>query len=99
MNDVGKTPNASMAPAQPSIPYNGAGRLRRLLMLLVALLGLIAAAIIVIGMIPFAPDIPPAGLTNGNPGSGGVRRTFPEMKLRASNQTTREKVELGRLLY
>ena len=68
-------------------------------MLLVALLGLITAAIIVIGTIPFAPDIPPAGLTNGNPGSGGVRRAFPEMKLRANNQTTQEKVELGRLLY
>jgi len=45
------------------------------------------------------PDIPPAGLTNGNPGSGGVRRAFPEMKLRANNQTTQEKIELGRLLY
>ena len=68
-------------------------------MLLVALLGLITAAVIVIGMIPFTPDIPPAGLTNGNPGSGGVRRAFPEMKLRANNQTTQEKIELGRLLY
>ncbi|MGH9852817.1 MAG: cytochrome-c peroxidase, partial [Blastocatellia bacterium] len=98
MNDAGNTLNM---PAQPSVSNNGNGngRLRRLLMLLVAFLGLIAAAIIVIGLIPFTPDIPPAGLTNGNPGSGGVRRVFPEMKLRASNPTTQEKIELGRLLY
>jgi parallel beta-helix repeat protein len=98
MNDAGNAPNA---PAPPSVSNNGNGngRWRRLLMLLVAFLGLIAAAIIVIGLIPFTPDIPPAGLTNGNPGSGGVRRTFPEMKLRASNPTTQEKIELGRLLY
>jgi parallel beta-helix repeat protein len=68
-------------------------------MFLVALLGLITAAIIAIGLIPFAPDIPPAGLTNGNPGGGGLRRGFPQMKLRAGNQTTQEKIELGRLLY
>ncbi|MCI0388583.1 MAG: right-handed parallel beta-helix repeat-containing protein, partial [Acidobacteria bacterium] len=37
--------------------------------------------------------------TNGNPGSGGLRREFPEMKLRANNQTTPEKIELGGLLY
>jgi len=88
-----------MAPARSSVTRNGAGGLRRWLMLLVALLGLVTAAVIVIGMIPFTPDIPPAGLTNGNPGSGGVRRAFPEMKLRANNQTTQEKIELGRLLY
>ncbi|MGE0127716.1 MAG: parallel beta-helix domain-containing protein [Blastocatellales bacterium] len=101
MNDAGNNPNAATAPDQPSVSNSarGNGRLRRWLMLLVALLGLITAAIIVIGMIPFAPDVPPAGLINGNPGSGGVRRAFPEMKLRANNQTTQEKVELGRLLY
>jgi len=96
MNEAGNTPNA---PAQPPASTNGNGRLRRLLMLLVTLLGLIAAAIIVIGLIPFPDDIPPAGLTNGNPGSGGVRRSFPEMKRRANNPTTQEKIELGRLLY
>ncbi len=101
MDDAGNNPNASAPSAQPSVSNsrNGNGRLRRWLMLLVALLGLITAAIIVIGMIPFTPDIPPAGLTNGNPGSGGVKRTFPEMKLRANNPTTKEKIELGRLLY
>src|SRR5262245_34886516 len=99
MDNAGNTPNASMAPAQPSVSRNGSGRLRRWLMLVLALLGLITAAIIVIGMIPFTPDTPPAGLTNGDPGGGGLRRGFPEMKLRANNQTTREKVELGRLLY
>jgi parallel beta-helix repeat protein len=100
MNDAGNTPNPSaQPPAPPSVSSVGNGRLRRLLMLLIALLGLITAAIIIIGLIPFTPDIPPAGLTNGNPGSGGVRRPFPEMKLRANNQTTQEKIELGRLLY
>ena len=99
MDNAGNIPNSSMAPARSSVTRNGAGGLRRWLMLLVALLGLVTAAVIVIGMIPFTPDIPPAGLTNGNPGSGGVRRAFPEMKLRANNQTTQEKIELGRLLY
>jgi cytochrome c peroxidase len=75
------------------------GRLRRLLMFLIAMLGLIITAILVIGMIPFSPDIPPGGSTNGNPGSGGLRRPFPEMNQRANNPATPEKAELGRLLY
>jgi cytochrome c peroxidase len=74
-------------------------RLRRLLMFCLALLGMIVAAIIVIGMIPFTPDIPPGGLSNGNPGSGGLRRPFPPMNQRANNPATQEKTELGRLLY
>jgi cytochrome c peroxidase len=99
MENAGNTPNASMEPFQYLASRKGASRLRRWLMSLVALLGLITAAIVVIGLIPFAPDLPPAGLTNGNPGGGGLRRAFPEMKMRPSNQTTQEKVELGRLLY
>src|SRR5215510_3331868 len=99
MDNAGNIPNSSMAPARSSVTRNGAGRLRRWLMLLVALLDLITAAVIVIGMIPFTPDIPPAGLIDGDPGGGGLRRAFPEMKLRANNQTTQEKIELGRLLY
>jgi parallel beta-helix repeat protein len=83
----------------PSVSAHVPSRLRRWLMLLVALLGLIIGAILTIGWIPFTPDIPPAGLTNGAPGSGGLRRAFPDMKLRAANPTTPEKVELGRLLY
>jgi parallel beta-helix repeat protein len=94
MNDTGNAPNP---PAQPEA--NGNGRLRRWLMALIALLGLVTAAIIAVGMIPFEPDIPPAGLTNGSPGSGGVRRPFPEMRLRPDNATTQEKIDLGRLLY
>lgn len=81
----------------PSAPKKG--KLRRLLMLLIALFGVSAAAILTVGMIPFTPDIPPAGLTNGNPGSGGLRRQFPAMNQRANNPATPEKVELGRLLY
>src|SRR5215471_17638451 len=97
MENAGNNPNASMAPIRHS--RSAAARLRRWLMVLVALLGLITAAIIAIGMIPFTPDIPPAGLTNGNPGGGGLRRAFPELKLRPGARMTREKVELGRLLY
>jgi len=81
----------------PSAPKKG--KFRRLLMILIALLGVIAAAVLVIGMIPFKPDIPPAGLTNGSPGNGGLRRTFPAMNQRAGNPTTTAKTELGRLLY
>jgi cytochrome c peroxidase len=99
MENADNTPNASREPFQYLASLKGASRLRRWLMLLVALLGLITAAIVVIGLIPFAPDVPPAGLTNGNPGGGGLRRAFPEMKLRPNNQTTQEKIELGRLLY
>ncbi len=87
-----------MAPSGHSAPRSAAW-LRRFLMLSVATLGLITAAIIGVGLIPFAPDIPPGGLTNGDPGGGGLRRPFPEMKTRPDNQTTPEKVELGRLLY
>src|SRR5215468_10766148 len=97
MENAGNIPNASMAPIRHS--RSAAARLRRWLMLLVALLGLITVAIVAIGMIPFTPDTPPAGLTNGDPGGGGLRRVFPEMKLRANNQSTKEKIELGRLLY
>lgn len=97
MENAGNTPNASMEPFQYLASHKGPSRLRRWLMSLVALLGLITAAIVVIGLIPFAPD--PAGLTNGNPGGGGLRRAFPEMKMRPSNQTTQDKVELGQLLY
>lgn len=85
------------APVSPSAPKNG--KIRRLLIIIVALFGLIAIAIVAIGMIPFTPDIPPAGLTNGNPGSGGLRRPFPAMNQRANNPSTPEKIELGRLLY
>src|SRR5215475_2097390 len=99
MKNAGNTPNASMEPFQYFVSRNGASRLRRWLMWLVAILGLITAAIVVIGLIPFPPDVPPAGASNGNPGDGGLRRAFPEMKLRPSNQTTQEKVELGRLRY
>src|SRR6266511_3699470 len=99
MKNAGNSPNASMEPFQYYVSRNGASRLRRRLMWLVALLGLITAAIVVIGLIPFPPDVPPAGAPNGNPGDGGLRRAFPEMKLRPSNQTTQDKIELGRLLY
>lgn len=75
------------------------GKLRRLLMILIALLGLLAAAVLVVGMIEFPEDRPPAGYSNGNPGSGGMRRTFPAMNQRANNPMTTEKSELGRLLY
>src|SRR5215813_1859042 len=99
MDNAGNIPNASMGSAQSSVTRNGSGRLRRWLTLLVALLGLVTVAIVAIGMIPFTPDIPPAGLTNGNPGGGGLRRAFPEMKLPPGASMTREKAELGRLLY
>ncbi|MFN0086493.1 MAG: parallel beta-helix domain-containing protein [Blastocatellia bacterium] len=72
---------------------------RRILLLVIVVLFLLTGGILLLGGAPFAPDIPPGGLTNGNPGSGGMRRPFPEMKLRAANPTTPERAELGRLLY
>jgi cytochrome c peroxidase len=73
--------------------------LRKLLIVCLALLGVITGALTTIGSIPFVPDVPPAGLTNGDPGSGGLHRAFPPMQVRADNPTTPEKVELGRLLF
>ncbi|MDX2029078.1 MAG: parallel beta-helix domain-containing protein [Blastocatellia bacterium] len=73
--------------------------LRRILMLVISLLVLITGSILTLGWIPFTPDIPPAGLTNGNPGGGGMRSPFPGMKLRDANPTTPERAELGRLLF
>ncbi len=72
---------------------------RRVLVLAIALLTLLVGSLLTLGWLPFTPDIPPAGLTNGDPGSGGLRRPFPEMKLRAANPTTPERAELGRLLF
>src|SRR5262245_10474895 len=83
----------------PQVSGSKNGRLRRLLLFVIALLLLITVAIVIIGLIPFTPDIPPSGLTIGNPGSAGLRRTFPEMNQRANNPSTPEKIELGRLLY
>lgn len=84
-------------PAEPSAPKSG--KLRRILMIVVALIGLMAAAVLVVGMIEFPEDRPPTGYSNGNPGSGGLRRPFPAMNQRANNPTTPEKTELGRLLF
>ena len=83
--------------AEPSAPKSG--KLRRILMIVVALIGLMAAAVLVVGMIEFPEDRPPVGYSNGNPGSGGLRRPFPAMNQRANNPTTPEKTELGRLLF
>ncbi|MBL8187907.1 MAG: hypothetical protein JNK38_07860, partial [Acidobacteria bacterium] len=57
----------SPAPLSPSAPKSG--KLRRILMIVVALIGLMAAAVLVVGMIEFPEDRPPAGYSNGNPGS------------------------------
>ncbi|QQS48397.1 MAG: right-handed parallel beta-helix repeat-containing protein [Acidobacteriota bacterium] len=92
MNETEFARNLSSAPAK-------SGWMRRLLILAIGLIGLFAGGLIVIGLIPFTPDIPPAGLTNGNPGSGGLRRPFPAMNARESNPVTSEKVALGRLLF
>lgn len=87
----------SYPPKPPSAPK--AGKFRRLLMLIIALLGLLAATVLVVGMVEFPEDRPPAGYSNGNPGSGGLRLAFPTMNQRANNPTTPEKTELGRLLF
>ncbi len=82
----------AISQAQPS-------KLKRLLLLLLVLLGLLCAAALSIGLYPFKADVPPGGATNGAPGSGGLKRPFPAMVMRADNPTTDDKVELGRLLY
>lgn len=89
----------SVTPPDLTSATHKSGWTRRILLLAIGLLGLLVGGLIAIGIMPFAPDIPPAGLTNGNPGSGGLRRPFPAMNNRKSNPTTPDKVELGRLLY
>ncbi len=89
--------SATFAPT--AIPQDQPSKLKRLLLLLLGLLGLLCAAVLSIGLYPFKADVPPGGATNGAPGSGGLKRPFPAMVMRADNPTTVEKVELGRLLY
>lgn len=89
--------SATFAPT--ALPQEQPSKLKRLILLLIALLGLLCTAALSIGFYPFKPDVPLGGATNGAPGSGGLKRPFPAMVLRADNPATEEKVELGRLLY
>lgn len=92
--------NDNQAPSVTNLPARaGRGPVRKLLILLLAFFGLFSSAVVAIGQWPEKPDIPPAGLTNGAPGSGGLRRQFPDPKLRPDNPTTEERVALGRLLF
>jgi len=75
-------------------------RRRRLVLRLVGvLLLLVIAGVALLGLIPIPADVPVAGATNGNPGGGGLRRSFPAMNDRPDNPTTPERTELGRLLF
>ncbi len=92
--------NDNQAPSVTNLPARaGRSPVRKLLILLLAFFGLFSSAVVAIGQWPEKPDIPPAGLTNGAPGSGGLRRQFPDPKLRPDNPTTEERVALGRLLF
>ncbi|HKX30517.1 MAG TPA: parallel beta-helix domain-containing protein [Blastocatellia bacterium] len=85
--------------SSPSTKSPWAGRLRYLLIVAVAIMFLVMSTILVIGMIPIKPDVPPGGVTIGNPGGGGLRRPFPPLNQRTNNPSSQEKIELGRLLY
>ena len=89
--------SATFAPT--ALPQEPPRRLKRLLTLLAALFALLTSTVLSVGWYPFKPDVPLGGATNGAPGSGGLKRTFPQMVMRADNPTTDEKVELGRLLF
>jgi cytochrome c peroxidase len=89
--------SATFAPT--ALPQATPSKLKRLILLLIVLLGLLCTAALSIGFYPFLPDVPSGGATIGAPGSGGLKRPFPAMVLRADNPATEDKVELGRLLY
>jgi cytochrome c peroxidase len=89
--------SATVAPA--ALPQASPNRFKRLFVLLAALLGLLLIAVLTTGWYPFQPDVPAGGATNGAPGSGGLKRPFPAMVVRAENPSTEDKVALGRLLY
>ena len=74
-------------------------KLRRLLLLLVAVIVLAAGAIVALGWRTFPPDRPAQPSAGGAPGDGGLRRPFPAMPIRPDNPVTPKRVALGRLLY
>ena len=77
----------------------GRGGRRLVLRLVGVLLLLVIAGTALLGLIPIPADVPVAGATNGNPGGGGLRRSFPAMNERAGNPTTPDRTALGRLLF
>ncbi|MFI5006529.1 MAG: parallel beta-helix domain-containing protein [Solirubrobacterales bacterium] len=74
-------------------------KMRRFLLLLVALVVLAAGAIVGLGLRSFPADTPAQASAPGSPGDGGLRRPFPTMAVRPDNPVTPKRVALGRLLY
>ncbi len=74
-------------------------KMRRFLLLLVALVVLAAGAIVGLGLRSFPADTPAQASAPGSPGDGGLRRPFPAMAVRPDNPVTPKRVALGRLLY
>ncbi|NOT61499.1 MAG: hypothetical protein HOP19_14880, partial [Acidobacteria bacterium] len=90
--------SATFAPTAVSQPSSK--RFKRIFVLLAAFVALLSAGVLSMGLYPFAPDLPAGNTpTNGEPGSGGLKRAFPAMALRADNPQTDDKVALGKLLY
>ncbi len=90
--------SATFAPTAVSQPSSK--RFKRLITTLLVLLALLTCAILALGLYPFAADVPAGNTpTNGAPGSGGLKRAFPAMTMRADNPQTDDKVALGKLLY
>ena len=90
--------SATFAPTAVSQPSSK--RFKRVVTLLLVLFALLTGAVLALGLYPFAADVPLGNTpTNGAPGSGGLKRAFPAMTMRADNPSTDDKVALGKLLY
>jgi cytochrome c peroxidase len=74
-------------------------RVPRIVVLAGIVIGLPTAAVLALGLWPFAADGPPPGVVSNSPGDGGLRRPFPMMAIRPGHEVTAERVALGRLLY
>jgi parallel beta-helix repeat protein len=90
--------SATFAPSVVTSP--SPKRFKRLVTILLVVLGVLAGIILILGLYPVAADVPAGNTpTNGAPGSGGLKRAFPAMALRADNPQTEDKIALGKLLY
>jgi len=73
--------------------------MRRWLWRLAAVVLLVLAGFVAVGVKPMPPDVPARVVATQPPGDGGLRRPFPAMVTRADNPVQPQRVALGRLLY
>lgn len=68
-------------------------------MVIIVMMFIVLGIVLAAGLSKVELDVPQVKIPSIIPGSGGMRRAFPAMNERKQNQTTQQKVELGKLLY